>query len=88
MRRTIDPSVYVLAESWLSESEPGWQPDPIAHTAAWKSHEDKVGDLAWAIQNAITDWEHDEASDELAREEAHRTDEGDLGHLTIMGGSR
>ena len=75
---TVDVESYKLAEHFLSDTM----------TAGTSRHKAKVMDLARAIQSAVEDWQAEEAEDERLREEAYRTDEGDLGHLTIKGGGR
>ena len=75
---TADVESYKLAEHFLSDTM----------TAGTSRYKDKAMSLARAIQSAVEDWQADEAEDERAREEAHRTDEGDLGHLTILGACR
>ena len=72
---TVDVESYKLAEHFLSDTM----------TAGTSRYKEKVMDLARAIQSAVEDWQAEEAEDERLREEAYRTDEGDLGHLTIRG---
>lgn len=80
--RTVDPKVHQLASDWLSEYEPG----ALALKCKWEAHDARVAALARSIQQSIEDWMENEAIDAEAEIEAHRTDEGDLGRLTIGGG--
>ena len=75
---TVDVESYKLAEHFLSDTM----------TSGTSRYKEKVMDLARAIQSAVEYWQAEEAEDERAREEAYRTDEGDLGHLTIQGAFR
>lgn len=75
---TVDVESYKLAEHFLSDDT----------TSGTSEHERRVQSLAEAIQDAVETWMEEEAETEMEREEAHRTDEGDLGRLTLSGGVR
>lgn len=81
-----DNALYRLAQDFLSD----YEPDAGAGDVAWARHNHAVNVLTDRWQEEADDtikWlQMAEAEDAEAEAEAHRTDEGDLGNLTILGG--